>query len=115
ISVHYAVVVAIGPDRAGETADGSADHRALEDADARKDRTGSSAKRRAAESASHDRMRGRIIALGGTRIILAVLDIAVDIAVVLVVGPYRTGEAADRCADRGALDRADARCDRTDH
>src|SRR4029079_1683256 len=51
VSVHHAVIVPVGPDRAGETADRSADHRALEDADARDDRAGGSAESRAAESA----------------------------------------------------------------
>src|SRR6185369_17822487 len=40
IAVHDAIIILVGPDRAGETADRSADHRALEDADARDDRTG---------------------------------------------------------------------------
>ncbi len=45
---------------------------------------------------------------------MAVLHIAVDVAVVVVVGPDRSGEAADRGADRGALDHADAGHDRAD-
>ena len=51
ISVHRSVLVAVGPDRAGEAADGSADHRALEDADAGNDRAGNRAERRAAQRA----------------------------------------------------------------
>src|SRR5947209_5728577 len=40
ISVHYAVIIPVSPDRAGKTTDRSTDHRTLEDADARKDGTG---------------------------------------------------------------------------
>ena len=118
VSVHHAVIVAVGPDRAGKTADRSADHRALEDADARKDRTGRRAERRAAERArrrtGEDAVGLRIIALRRAGIILAVVHIAVDIAVIVVVGPRRAGETADRRADRGALDHADARNHRAD-
>src|ERR671910_918862 len=46
---------------------------------------------------------------GRTSIILAVVDIAVDPAVVVAIGPDRIGEPADRSADSGALDHADAR------
>ena len=45
---------------------------------------------------------------------MAVVDIPVDIAVVVVVGPDRAGQSADRRADRGAFDRANTRCDRAD-
>src|SRR5205085_424759 len=40
ISVHYAVIVTVGPDRAGNAADGRTDHRALENAKARQHRAG---------------------------------------------------------------------------
>src|SRR5205823_13573596 len=89
ISVHHAVIVAIGPDRAGQAADRSADHRTGGNADARKDSAGSRAESRSAEGAGHDRMGRWIITLRRARIILAVVDIAVDIAVVVVVGPDR--------------------------
>src|SRR3954463_2801304 len=66
VAVHPAVVVAVGPDRAGEAADRSADHRALKDAHARNDRSGRGAKRRAAEGAGRgageDAVRGGVIA-----------------------------------------------------
>src|SRR5205085_11251200 len=88
VSVHPAVVVAIGPHRAGETADRSADDRAFEDADARNDRTGNGAESSAAKRASGDAMQSWVVALRRAGIILAVVDIAVDIAVIVVVCPH---------------------------
>src|SRR6185436_13369918 len=52
ISVHPAVVVPVGPDRACDTADGGADHCAFENADARDHRAGNRAESGAAEGAS---------------------------------------------------------------
>src|SRR3954447_18173736 len=84
ISVHPAIIVPVCPDRAGKAADRSADHRALQDAHARDDRTGRCAERRAAESArrraGEDAVRARIVARGRAGIILTVIGITVDIA-----------------------------------
>jgi len=40
---------------------------------------------------------------------LAIVHIAVDITVIVGVGPHRAGKAADRRADRRAFNDADAR------
>ena len=118
VSVHHAVIIAVGPNRAGETADGRADHRALKDANARKNRAdscadGGSAKR-ARGGAGKDTVGRRVIALRRAGIILTIVDIAVDIAVIVGVGPGGAGETADCCADRGAFDHAYTRNHRTD-
>src|SRR3954467_8306606 len=67
VSVYHAVIIAVGPDRAGEPADGRANHRALENATARDDRAGGRAercategtRRRAAENAAGVRIIAR--------------------------------------------------------
>src|SRR3990170_6488980 len=109
IAVDPAVVVPIGPDRASDSADRGADHRAFEDAEARDQCTGNAAESGTAERASGDAAKSRVIALRRTGIILAVLNVAVDISVIVAIRPDRVGKAADRRADRGALDHADAR------
>src|SRR6476659_303957 len=59
-------------------------------------------------------MSSRVITRRRAGIILAVVGIAVDIAVIVRVRPDRAGKAADRRADSGALDHADARNYRSD-
>jgi hypothetical protein len=116
VSVHHAVIVAIGPDSTGDSADCRADHRAGEDSAnaAAGNRGNARAKRGTTERAGGDGMGRRIIALRLTGIILAVVDITIDIAVIVVVGPYRAREPADRCTDGRAFDDADTRRNRAD-
>ena len=114
IAVGTTVAVVVGPDRAGDTADGGADHGAFEQAEARDHRTGGRAKRGTANGARRDATKRGIIALRLAGIILAVLVIAVGIAVIVIVGPHRAGETADAGADRGTFDDADAGHDRAE-
>ena len=55
-----------------------------------------------------------IITLRRASIILAVVHVAVDIAVIVRVGPRGTGKTADCRANRGALDHTDAWNDSSD-
>src|SRR5690349_3247997 len=63
ITVNAAVIVTVGPDRAGETANRSTDHRAFENAEARNDRTGGRTESCATDCASRNATEGRVIAL----------------------------------------------------
>src|SRR5207253_1086055 len=99
ISVYHAVIIPVGPYRAGKSADRGANHRAGQDAAAGQ-RTGrgadrSSAKRPGSRAGEHA-VRVRIIASRRAGVILTVVHIAVDIAVIVAVGPGRAGETADR-------------------
>src|SRR4029078_8760845 len=98
--VHHAIIVPVGPDCSGETAYGSPDDRTLKDADAGKDGTGSRADsrsaRRAGRRTGEDAVRRRIISARRAGIILAVIGVAVDIDVIVGVGPHRTGEDTAR-------------------
>ena len=98
--------------RAGDSADRRADYRAFKNAEARDDRTSGRAEGSTAESAGGDTAKSRVIALRRALVILPVLDVAVDIAVVVAIGPNRVADTADRGANRGALDHADARNNR---
>ena len=64
IAVDAAVIVLVGPYRAGKTADDRTDHRAFENADARDQRTGTSTDSTANQCTGRDAAKRRVIALG---------------------------------------------------
>ena len=124
ITVDAAIIILVGPYRAGKTADDSTDHRAFENADAGDQRTGTGTDSTANQCTGGNAAKRRIIALRLTRIILAFADISVSIAVLILVGPNRARQPAnggtyggaldwsdtsDDCADRGTTGRADGR------
>jgi hypothetical protein len=115
VSVYHAVIVSVGPYRAGKSAYRSADNRSLEDACARKNRTGSSAEHRAAERPGYDCMGRWIISWRRTRIILAIVSVARHISAVVRIRPDCTRKPADRCADCGTFNHSDARSNGSDY
>ena len=64
-------------------------------------------------SASRHRLRRRRLAIRGTLVILAIVHVAIDPAVTILVGPNCTGKSTDDGAGNGAFKQADARDQRT--
>jgi hypothetical protein len=108
IAVSPTVAVVIGPDCAGDAADCGTDCCAFEHPEAGDQSAGSGTKGSTTDSASRNAAKRRIIASRLTSIILAILIIAVGISVIIIIGPYSTGETANAGTDCGAFDEADA-------
>src|SRR6188508_2616558 len=88
IAIGRSVTIIIGPDCAGEAADRCADNGTGDRAQPADYCTGSGAHCAADQGTCRDTAKRRIIALGRSTIILAILNIAIGVAVVVVVGPY---------------------------
>jgi len=107
IAINLAVTILIGPDCAGKPANDRTGDRASKDAYARNHRTSDRTDPSADRGAGRDAAKGRIIARWPACIILSLANIAVSIAVLVLVGPNGASKAADNRADCGAFDRTD--------
>ena len=87
IAINLAIIVLIGPYRTGNTADDRTNHSACEDADARNQRTDTCTDSTANQCTGCDAPERRVITRRRARIILSFADIAVGIAVLVLVGP----------------------------
>lgn len=121
IAIDAAVIVPVGPDRAGKAAYDSTDSGAFERIDATDDSadsgTASSAQASTCGRAAKGGRAGariRIVASRNPFIVLAFADIAVGVAVIVAVRPDRAADAAYSRADGGTRNWAEAADNRTD-